>query len=72
MTSSALVLMAAAEGFGVGLARRRLAETAIAAGRLVELDSLSLPLGTAYWVLHRPDPRSAEVAVLDWLRSEVA
>ena len=72
MTSSALVLAAAAEGLGVALARRRLAEPLLASGRLVALSALAVPIGTAYWILHRPHARSAEQAVIDWLHREAA
>jgi LysR family glycine cleavage system transcriptional activator len=72
MTSSALVLLAAAEGLGVALGRRRLAEPQLESGQLVALSSLAVPIGTAYWILHRPHARSAEQAVIDWLHREAA
>ena len=72
MTSSALVLIAAAQGLGVALARRRLAEPHLASGRLVELGSLAVPIGTAYWILYRQHPRSAEQVVIHWLKAEAS
>lgn len=72
MTSSALVLAAAAEGLGVALARRRLAEPQLRSGRLVALNALAVPIGTAYWILHRPHARWAEQIVIDWLHGEAA
>ncbi|MBA3668107.1 MAG: LysR family transcriptional regulator [Sphingomonas sp.] len=72
MTSSALVQSAAALGMGAGLARRRMAEASIAAGRLVELTKFAVPIGSAYWIVRRPVPRAAEQLVLDWLKREAA
>ena len=71
MTSSALVQKAAALGMGVALARRRMAEAALASGRLVELTRFAVPIGTAYWIVRRPAPRSAEQFVIDWLKQQV-
>lgn len=70
MTSSALVLSAAALGMGAALARRRLAEGELASGRLVELTQFAVPIGPAYWIVRRPVPRSAEQFVIDWLKEE--
>jgi LysR family transcriptional regulator, glycine cleavage system transcriptional activator len=67
LTSSALVLDSAMLGMGVALARRRLAEEALTDGRLVELSKFGVSIGTAYWIIRRPVPRSAERVVLDWL-----
>jgi LysR family glycine cleavage system transcriptional activator len=70
LTSSALVLAAASKGLGIAVARRRLAEELIASGQLVELASLGVPMGTAYWLVRRDSPRSAEQFVIDWLQRE--
>ena len=70
LTSSALVQSAAMLGMGAGLARRRLAEADLVAGRLVELSQFAVPIGTAYWIIRRSVPRAAEQFVLEWLRRE--
>jgi DNA-binding transcriptional LysR family regulator len=72
MTSSALVLSAAALGLGTALARRRLAEFDLASGRLVELSEFAVPIGPAYWIVRRSVPRSAEQELIDWLKAEAA
>jgi LysR family glycine cleavage system transcriptional activator len=72
LSSSALVLRAAELGLGIALARRRLAEEALADRRLVELRHLAVPIGTAYWLVRRPVPRAAEQVVIAWLRQEAA
>ena len=68
LSSSSLVLAAAASGLGIALARRRLAEAALAAGSLVELAEFAVPFGTGYWLVRRSRPRVAEQFVIDWLR----
>ena len=71
-TSTALVQSAAALGMGVALARRRMAEADLASGRLVALSQFAVPIGTAYWIVRRPKPRSAEQFVIDWLKEQAA
>lgn len=72
ITSTALVQTAAALGMGVALARRRMAEADLASGRLVALNQFAVPIGTAYWILRRSKPRSAEQFVIDWLKEQAA
>lgn len=71
-TSTALVQAAAALGMGVALARRRMAEADLASGHLVALDQFAVPIGTAYWIVRRSKPRSAEQFVIDWLKEQAA
>jgi LysR family transcriptional regulator, glycine cleavage system transcriptional activator len=71
-TSSDLVLSAAAEGLGVALARHRMAQDDVAAGRLIRpLGKLQVELPQAYWLVRRAPAaeRVAEAAVVDWLRT---
>jgi LysR family glycine cleavage system transcriptional activator len=75
-TSSDLVLRAAAAGLGVALARRRLADDDVAAGRLMRpfADDAAVSLPRAYWlVLPRGGTRRpAERATVAWLRAQAA
>lgn len=73
-TSSDLVLRAAMQGQGVALARHRLAADDVANGSLVRpFGTLSVPLGTSYWIM-RPaaKPRTAVASVIDWLHWQAA
>jgi LysR family transcriptional regulator, glycine cleavage system transcriptional activator len=71
---SSMLVQAAAEGLGVALARRRLAAAEMAAGRLVRLFDISLPVEFAYYVVSpegtadRPKIR----AFREWLLKEAA
>lgn len=51
LDSAVLVLEAAAAGFGIGLARARLAAGDLAAGRLVQLLKRSAPAEYSYWAV---------------------
>lgn len=60
-----LVLDAAANGLGVALARPPLAQSQIAAGRLVQVDRRTILNPIAYWMdrpVGRPRPAAAELA----------
>ncbi|NND92653.1 MAG: LysR family transcriptional regulator [Granulosicoccus sp.] len=73
-TSSDLVLDAAERGLGLALARGRLADEAVNAGRLVRpLGSQSVPLPDAYWLVGRADGevREAVKVFAEWLRATV-
>ena len=69
-----MLVQAAVAGQGVALARRRLAAAEIAAGRLVRLFDISLPVDFAYYVVSpeatadRPKIR----AFREWLLREAA
>lgn len=75
LTSTDLVLRAAAQGQGVALARHRLATEDLAAGFLYRpLDGLSVRLETAYWIVlpRHLSPRPATETVIAWLQREAA
>lgn len=73
-TSTDLVLRAAMQGQDVALARHRLAADDVANGALVRpFGALSVPLGTAYWIMRPPaKPRAAVAAVIDGLHWQAA
>jgi LysR family glycine cleavage system transcriptional activator len=70
---SALVIDAAISGRGIALAKRAIAASDLAAGRLVApFSDAADPVGFAYWLV-RPKGRTmtpALKAFLDWIRSE--
>ena len=71
--SSNLVLEAAAEGLGVALARKRLAQRELASGALVQpFGPYEIPLPQAYWIVlpqgHEANPTVRKFAV--WLRQQ--
>lgn len=71
LTSSDLLLRAAALGQGVALARHRLACEDVAAGILVRpMHHLHVPLGTSYWIVrNRQAPvRPAALRTIAWLK----
>jgi LysR family glycine cleavage system transcriptional activator len=71
--SSDLVLRAAAQGFGVALARHRLVADEIAAGSLVRpFGDCMVRISNAYWLVVAPGAcdRRAVRTVVEWLRSE--
>lgn len=75
LTSTDLVLRAAAQGQGVALARHRLAADDVAAGLLVRpFGELAVPLERSYWIVlpRGAQPRAATETVIAWLRREVA
>lgn len=71
-SSSDLVLRAAKQSQGVGLARLRLAEDDIASGALERLSDDAVPLPDAYWIVMGPEGegRASVRAVRDWLIRE--
>jgi LysR family glycine cleavage system transcriptional activator len=73
LTSSDLVLRAAAQGLGVALARDRLAAEDVDAGILVRpFGDTSVALPDAYWLLTAQDDvaTAARRAVVDWLTAQ--
>jgi LysR family glycine cleavage system transcriptional activator len=72
--TSSLVIEAAIAGQGVALAKERLAEGDLAAGRLVPVFAASQPLTFAYWFVCPPEKLSlAKVqAFRTWLRETAA
>lgn len=72
LSSSDLVLAAAAHGLGVALGRLKLATPAIDRGDLVALSEFSIPIGPSYWLIRPITLRSIESAFREWLLSEVA
>jgi LysR family glycine cleavage system transcriptional activator len=74
-TSSDLVLQAAAQGFGVALARARFAGEDLAAGKLIRpFGAAQVELPQAYWLVHEREAaaKPAVATVIDWLRAEAA
>jgi LysR family glycine cleavage system transcriptional activator len=71
---SSLVLEAALLGRGVALAKARLAEADLKAGRLVRLFGYSLPIGFAYYFVCPPERRALTRVRLfhDWLLGQAA
>ena len=72
LTSSDLLLRAAAMGQGVALARDRLARDDVASGLLMRpCGRLEVPIGPSYWIVTLPAPaglRQQVKAVIDWLK----
>ena len=69
--SSALVLDMAREGLGVALGQALLAEDDLAAGRLVALSDVSLPLGHAYGLVwpHARARKRHLAGLVEWLQA---
>jgi LysR family transcriptional regulator, glycine cleavage system transcriptional activator len=68
LTSSDLVLQAAASGLGIAMARSKLAEFDIASGAMCDdLRRYSVPIGTAYWLVRPASLRAAEAEFVTWL-----
>lgn len=65
-------MLAAAGGMGVALARRRLAQPLLEAGRIVRLEGPELATQYAYYVVHPAHQRLAPAAsrFLEWLKAE--
>lgn len=75
LTSTDLVLRAAANGQGVALARHRLAVEAVASGQLLRpLGDLSVELRDAYWIIlpRHTLPKPATRTVVRWLERQAA
>jgi LysR family glycine cleavage system transcriptional activator len=73
LTSSDLVLRAAAQGLGVALARDRLAAQDVEAGILMRpFGEAEVALADAYWILTAETgaPTAAQRAVIDWLHAQ--
>jgi LysR family glycine cleavage system transcriptional activator len=70
-TDSALLLQAAADGRGIALARRSIAEDDLRAGKLVRLFDLALAAHGANYLVWPKNKLSANAALLrDWLLAE--
>jgi LysR family glycine cleavage system transcriptional activator len=72
LTSSDLLLRAAALGQGVALARHRLACEDVAAGILVRpMQHLSVPVGISYWIVRTraASVRPAGLSAIAWLKN---
>jgi LysR family glycine cleavage system transcriptional activator len=69
-TSSDLILRAAMQGQSVALAGDRLAMDDVANGSLIcPFGDLEVALDASYWIVRPPtNPRTAVIAVIDWLR----
>lgn len=68
LTSSELVLQAAASGLGIAMARSRLAEFDIASGALSDdLRRYSVSIGTAYWLIRPASLSAVEAEFVTWL-----
>lgn len=75
LTSTDLVLQAAASGQGAALARHQLAARDVASGVLIRpLGELSVVLENSYWIVLPPHrfPNAAARAVIEWLKEEGA
>lgn len=73
--SSDLLLRAAAQGLGIGLARGRLAEEDLALGTLIcPFADAALELTDAYWIVREEGraPGIAQAHALAWLRQQAA
>jgi len=70
---SSLLVQAAIDGRGIALARDSLVRDDIAAGRLVQLFDLTLPMDKFYWLVTPSPPpyRPALQTFIDWLREEI-
>lgn len=73
-TDSGLLVQAAVEGQGIGLARHSLCQDDLAAGRLVQLFGLTVPHRWRYWLVTASPPPHRPVlqTFIDWLRAEMA
>ena len=70
-TDSSNLLQAVADGRGIGLGRRSIAEGDLRAGRLVRLFDIALPAQAANYLVWPKGKLSANAALLrDWLREE--
>lgn len=72
LSSSDLVLRAAAQGDGVALARGRLVRDDLESGALVRpIPRLEVAIGPAYWIIEtQRSSRPAVAAVIEWLEHE--
>ncbi|MHB1216867.1 MAG: transcriptional regulator GcvA [Alphaproteobacteria bacterium] len=72
--SSSMVVQAAVAGQGVARARRAIASSDLAAGRLVRPFKLRLPVEAAYYIVYPPAyaQRNKVVAFREWLKAEGA
>lgn len=70
---SSLLVQAAIDGQGIAMARDSLVRDDIAAGRLVQLFDLTLPMDKFYWLVTPSPPpyRPALQTFVDWLREEI-
>ena len=69
---AALVIDAAVAGHGVALARARIAERDLSAGRLVRLTATTVRDPAGYWFLTRPEAPPAAADLCRWLQAEMA
>ncbi|WP_283148089.1 transcriptional regulator GcvA [Silvimonas soli] len=71
---SALLVQAAAEGQGIGLARASLIQPELASGKLVKLFDLTVPMPGAYWIVapEAPPWRPAVATFVAWLKQKAS